>query len=378
MATIFSSNGKLFYNFTCPLPNGDNLRCRESANLADTKANRATAELTANLIEAEIKAGRFNYLRHFPAGPKAHLFRDTVKPALTFREFSDKWLDEQTGDHSQRTNDAYRTMLAAHAYPAFGHNFIGDVTKQDIIDLRGLMKSSPSAFNFVLGRLRTILEEALDRDLIPKNVARKVERLKEAEKSNIRYTLDEVHKIIEAMPTAWRPREWVNYFTLAFYSGMRPGEIRALRCTDADFDDRVIHVTKSRGRYGEGPTKTRKNRDVPILPAFEAAIQDQWKNRLSDTALLFCQETGKPWSEECVRKVWDRTLEGLEGIVRRVPYITRHTCVTNMLKAGEAVAFVSALVGHKASAITLDVYNGVTMDRQDGQKFSEKVREAAA
>src|SRR6185436_4598972 len=50
------------------------MRFWEGTKLVDTPENRKLAEVKATIISQEMKDGTFDYLRHFPAGNKRHLF----------------------------------------------------------------------------------------------------------------------------------------------------------------------------------------------------------------------------------------------------------------------------------------------------------------
>lgn len=62
------------------------------------------------------------------------------------------------------------------------------------------------------------------------------------------------------------------FFVVAFYTGMRPGEVLALHWTDIDFPARLIRIRRTYSdRYGEGPVKTESSvRDIGVpAPLFE-------------------------------------------------------------------------------------------------------------
>ncbi len=56
------------------------MRSWEGTGLADTPENRTLLEAAALVISSEIKKKTFDYLRHFPKGNKAHLFRPATEP----------------------------------------------------------------------------------------------------------------------------------------------------------------------------------------------------------------------------------------------------------------------------------------------------------
>jgi Arm DNA-binding domain len=69
----------------------------EGTDLKDTPKNRQRMEARAVLISEEMERGTFDYLKRFPEGNKAQLFRPKPErvgenEALTVREFFDQWI----------------------------------------------------------------------------------------------------------------------------------------------------------------------------------------------------------------------------------------------------------------------------------------------
>src|SRR5437899_41549 len=120
-------------------PQGRVLDTNEGAGLKDTPANRAQLKADAACIAAEIKAGRFEYLRWFPNGNKADLFRPEPPPAqLTFCEYAERWLARQLASPDVRkgTKRDYRRFLR-WVSPRIGHLPLARITRIDLEELRG-------------------------------------------------------------------------------------------------------------------------------------------------------------------------------------------------------------------------------------------------
>src|SRR6266702_4085142 len=104
-------------------PQGRVLDSNEGTNLKDTPANRARLVADVACIRAEIEAGRFDYLRWFPSGNKADLFRPTTVAAsqVTIAEYAETWLAGKVADKDNRPTLArdYRRHLN-HILPALG------------------------------------------------------------------------------------------------------------------------------------------------------------------------------------------------------------------------------------------------------------------
>jgi integrase len=239
-----------------------------------------------------------------------------------------------------------------------------------------------------LNRLKTIFDQALFEDLIAKDPTMRIPPLSVTPREKTPFSIPQVFTFLKALPDAWRPNEWRNYFRVLFFIGMRPGELQAVRVSDVclepskGFPLGYIDIRRSHSRFGEGPTKTKKSkRRVPVMPLFHESVKEQCRLN-SGNAPLFCDENGEPWNQDHIRKeVWYPTLDAVNAekpdtLPAADPYITRHTFITNALKSGEDRTWVAAVVGHTTSKLTDDIYNIFVPSSSvgDGDAFTARVR----
>jgi integrase len=164
---------------------------------------------------------------------------------------------------------------------------------------------------------------------------------------------------------------------LAATTGMRRGELLALRWSDLDTATGECRVCRSleerESGLGYKSPKTRKGRRVVVLP--KAALAQlkthrakQGKERLllgagyKDEDLIFARADGSPWPPSQFSSEFAR-LARKHGIRIRF-HDLRHTHATHLLKAGVPVRVVSERLGHAAASITLDVYAHVLPGQQ--------------
>lgn len=173
-------------------------------------------------------------------------------------------------------------------------------------------------------------------------------------------------------------------YVLAVSTGMRMGEILALRWSDVDFDRGSAQVQRSiqfvaHDRYVFTPPKTTKSRrKVELTKTAVAALRSRRARQLaerlasagawSDLDLVFADEAGGPTSPDRLRWAFQRVL-AQAGLPRIRFHDLRHTAATLLLGRGVHPKIVSEMLGHSTIAITLDLYSHVTPTMQ---------REAAA
>jgi integrase len=170
---------------------------------------------------------------------------------------------------------------------------------------------------------------------------------------------------------------------LAVSTGMRQGEILALRWSDLDLDRASAQIQRSiqfvTGRYIFTPPKTAKSRrKVELTQTAIAALRRQRVRQIAERLasaggwaeqdLVFADEAGGPTSPDRVRWAFQRVLKDA-GLPRIRFHDLRHTAATLLLGRGVHPKIVSEMLGHSTIAITLDLYSHVTPTMQ---------REAAA
>ncbi|WP_066389563.1 site-specific integrase [Helicobacter himalayensis] len=137
------------------------------------------------------------------------------------------------------------------------------------------------------------------------------------------------------------------FLIIAFFTGARTGEIRALTYEDCDFKNDKILINKAiESATGKiTSTKTGTNRYVDMLPILKRTLLSQ--ERTKGTIIT------QPISD--LRGQYFALLEKL-NIKKRAIYQTRHTFATMMLEHKEEVLWISAMLGHKSLSTTFTHY----------------------
>ena len=159
---------------------------------------------------------------------------------------------------------------------------------------------SNSYINKIYQLLESIFQEALKRDYIIKNPMLKVEKPKSSrdDKKVEAFTIEEQRLFINKLTPNEKYRD---IFIIALYTGMRMGEILALKVEDIDFNSKEIHIQRSLTKDKEDKTilgKTTKTynsiRTIPITPLFEKELRHAISNmRINQYNIIFAQRNGK-------------------------------------------------------------------------------------
>ncbi|MEU6128817.1 tyrosine-type recombinase/integrase [Saccharopolyspora sp. NPDC047091] len=155
---------------------------------------------------------------------------------------------------------------------------------------------------------------------------------------------------------------------LLAYTGLRWGEMAALRTANVDLDRRRIRVAQSvtevSGRLEWGTPKNHERRSVP-LPRF---LADQLAKHLGGKAaddLVFASPKGGVLRVRNFRRaVFDRAVREV-GPAGFHPHELRHTAASLAIASGADVKLVQQMLGHKSATMTLDLYGHLFPDRLD-------------
>ncbi len=370
-----SHRGRLYLDFRF---NGE--RYREGTGLKDSKENRATCERHLKLIEAEIAAGVFDYPKRFPHGNKIRSFVAPVPAAQTFREYAKNWLAENAPPNglAPSTYSDYVSTLNAHLYPAIGDLPLSEISEGMLKSFRQRLAGlSPKRINNIFVPLKTIFKQARRRSEIVLDPTEFISPLKVGRSDIHPFSIEEINKILGALSGMWQA-----FFAVAFFTGMRTGELIALRWSDVDLPGGVIRVRKSITRGVEGLPKTeRSQRDISMLPQVREALSGL--PRASEW--VFPNGARNPHNADGVRnRIWQPTLEA-SGLFEEIPnpekpgvkkkkfrtlYQTRHTYASLMLLAGEDRLWVADQMGTSLEMLSKTYARYIkTPTRRDGAAF---------
>ncbi len=207
--------------------------------------------------------------------PKARLHAaqaDAKRRGITFGEYAVTWLANRKNKKGQslspRTHEHYGKLLAEHILPTFGGLPLRDIEPEHVDTWHErTLTHAPTMRSHAYGLLRTICGTATDRRLMSSNPARIVGAGNADRARDVRpASLEELATIVENMPARHR-----LMVLLAAWCSLRFGELAALRRTDVDTKNGVIHVRQGVVRAGgqtivKDPKTAAGRRDVAVPP----------------------------------------------------------------------------------------------------------------
>ena len=152
------------------------LRIWQRSGLEDTAENVERVNAAARLIAQEINDGCFDYMKWFPKGNKAHLFRrnDDTPSFLTIDAFFKTWIKEQSSRVRPHRVKDYESQFRRHILPAIGRVNLAVLSVTQLQDLQRKLKckgmKAASVNGIVHGSLRALLKAARGKGILTRDL----------------------------------------------------------------------------------------------------------------------------------------------------------------------------------------------------------------
>jgi integrase len=280
-----------------------------------------------------------------------------VTVSSNFAEYAQRSLEMRKFKISEHTFKEYTQMFEVRIKPFFKNYDLTDIKRIDLQQWQNNLieskKISGKRINNIRSLFNTILEDARKDELIEKNYFTLVDRVREEKPEVNPFSLEEVLEILKHSK-GWEK----NFFQIAFFTGLRTGELIGLRWEDINFVTKKISIRRSVRKGTVGNVKTINSvRTIDMLPLVEKALIEQKFNTYMKNSFVFLNEQNENYYDgTSIRKnAWQRTLRAAK-LDYRTLYQTRHTFASIMISKGEDMLWVSNMLGHGNLNITLSKY----------------------
>ncbi len=313
----------------------------------------------------------------------------------------DQW--EAADDISAKTAERYRELLDNQIVPHIGAKALQKLKSLDIEAWHTKLRKSgrKDGKGGVSGQtirqahrvLSKALREAARHDLVVKNVAAEEGAPKVSNDEMVILTEEQLIDLpAKLIGYAIRPRA-----ITAVYTGVRRGELLALRWKNVDLDAKVIRIRESleetrarsmRQLRFKAPKTKQGVRDVTLPDIVVETLREHRKaqletrlalglGRIDPDTLVFpaAPDHTDPLAPSSLTAEW-RYIANAIGLVGISFHALRHTHASQLIDQGVDVVTISRRLGHASPAITLKVY--AHLFRKDDSKAAEAINAALA
>ena len=261
------------------------------------------------------------------------------QPRITFEAMAAEymaWAKVNTRA-STRYEESLRVLL-----PEFGAKLLQEITAASIEQwrVRRLQTVKASTSNRDLTVIKAIYTKAIAWEKAKESPARRVKFLKEHNERIVYLSAEDEAKLMAGCTEHLRPM-----VVLALHTGMRHGEILALKWADVDRQEGHVHVRDSKNGLG---------RSIPMNQAAREALAQAVSVKHFDTKspYVFCNSAGEPYGS--VKTSFRNALRRGDLLGRGYTFHTlRHTFASNLANAGVSLQTIGSLLGHRDIRMTM-------------------------
>lgn len=303
--------------------------------------------------------------------------RGSRESRKSFGDWAEEWRrNELIGSVKSSSYQTYIGILNRHLLPTFAHLPLGAISPEEVhafmevLEGKGLAKSSIKGIVRVLS---SIFKSAVENGLVRRNPCAKIKiRLDAVRDQHVLHPKEQ-----RAMTKSMENGENASCdlpSLMSLYTGMRLGEICALRWQDIDWEQNTVSVKHTVQRLqvkGAGFKKTalcvgsaKSVSSIRIIPLPELLMNTLRGLYVegADHAYIFGRND-RPADPRTIQRHFQNLMRRL-GIAGAHFHSLRHSFATRMLELGTDVKTLSILLGHSSTRTTMDIYAHSRMETQ--------------
>jgi len=294
-------------------------------------------------------------------------FIDPAAAQIPLAQYAETWLAGKV-NLAPRTREIYEAQLRRDILPTLGSLPLAAVNAERVRSwYAGLARTrSRSVAAKAYVRLRQIFAQAVEDERVQRNPCRIAKGGVEPPSEERFATVQQLYALADAIA----PRHRALVLT-AGLGGLRQGELFALRWSDVDLADAVIHVRRKRLRLASGEVieddpKSRAGRRVVALPTVlvdELAVHRSAFSAGRPDSYVFTSFSGMPLDRTNFRqREWALATEAV-GLTGFRFHDLRHTAGTLAAQTGASTKELRARLGHSSARAAL-IYQHASEERE--------------
>jgi integrase len=312
---------------------------------------------------------------------------DYVEPSkMTTADYLKQWIATIKSQVSPKTHDRYAEIIRNSLVPTFGSHLLNKLSPAIIQSAYNAWETSgrkdgkkgglsPRTRLHIHRIFSSALKHAVQLQLIARNPADSVKPPRTKKAAITTLTIEQAVSLLEAL----QGKNIYLPVLLALTTGMRRGEILALRWKHIDFEKKTVRVVESLEESRAGlrfkAPKTERTRAI-VLPDYAVEELMLWRDKQTkelaeleikrtQETLVACRYDAKPLWPSSLTHEFTKAIKKLPDL----PYVRfhdlRHSHATQLLMEGVHPKIAQERLGHSTITTTLDLYSHVTDTMQD-------------
>lgn len=292
--------------------------------------------------------------------------------------FVDIYFEDKKNELKETSKRNKSHIIKVHILPYFGNRKMNEVTPADVIQWQNTIqekKLSKTYERMIQNQLTALFNHAQKIYNLNNNPCKKVKKMGKSDADKMEFwTKQEYDKFISTFEVGTE-----NYLMseILFWTGVREGELLALTPSDIDFENNLLHISKTYNRINGvdviTPPKTEtSNRTISIPEFLKEEIQDYISGHygMPENERLF------PIVARTLQKRMKKFMEKAEVKIIRV-HDFRHSHVAYLINQGVQPLIIKERLGHRDIKITLNTYGHLypTQQKQVADMLDQQRKE---
>lgn len=272
----------------------------------------------------------------------------------TIHDYSNIWFKQKQRNWSHTTIRGYTQKYNSYVKPNWGHLMLDQFKPSLFYEWASESLLSGKSINETRNVLNQIFKCAFFDEAIERNPIERVERFKQKQIEPNPFNRKEIKKILNRLSSPYK-----EYYSFAFFTGLRVGEILGIRWEDIDLKRKVAHIRVSITAGKEKEPKTPGSQRTVDLhnEAVNSLLRLKTSKITGPSRVFINPKDGSDYKNgDHLRKyIWKPALD-LAGVTYRYPYQCRHTYASIMLSEGHNPMWVAKQMGHADWGMIRKVY----------------------
>lgn len=311
---------------------------------------------------------------------------------ITLKQWAEKWYDINISIKEYNTRRNIESLLKNHIYPSLGYIKLRDLKVFHVKQLQKdmLEKGLTSTCNRAITTVKRILNDAVENDIIQKNVAFNIKAIAYKKNERKQLTSYEDSLLLKVAET----HKYGLFFLILRYCGIRTEEIIPLRIDDFDLEKRKLKIHRAvyfeNGKPHIKDTKNKKDRILPIYDIIYDKIEDYLKVcKKRNQTLLFVKQTDKKmlthstvrWMLKSFLIAINKEHEKIQKEINKdfkltdenkiyfTDHVLRHSFCTMLYYSGVKIKKAQQLMGHSSADMVYNIYTHLDEERENDEEL---------
>lgn len=316
---------------------------------------------------------------------------ENLAKKITFEKIAQEWLKsyEMEGKKKNSIRIRKREIKTLNGYMAkkpigmISHNFYQSVIyelskKLERTTVQGINTCAGMIFRFA--KKNNLLRDSPNADVVIPKKRKSVDEVRYDKVADKYLEHEELQEFFDVLLKHGLKHDKERFYVLAF-SGMRSGELCALKKQDLDFKENTIDINKTiyneknnMKEYELTPPKTEGSirvvtMDKPIMEMLKRVVRSNDEHKMQyrtilddyhDEDFLFSRPNGYPFAQKNLLVRMNRLMDKTNIKKHATPHIFRHTHISMLAEAGVDLPTIMQRVGHEDIDTTMQIYTHVT------------------